>query len=127
MATLGIAACGLLVCLALFVSKKRHYKNYLLVAAICAVLVAGIWLLDVQRPQDYYGQTAARQEPIGQVTLSIRCDTIVGLKESPYIPASGEILPPTAFPIARVYSHSIRSPSARAYAPQPTSGDTPFT
>lgn len=98
--TLGIAACGLLVCLALFASKKRHYKNYLLVAAICAVLTAGVWLLDVQRPQDYYGQTAARQEPIGQVTLSIRCDTIVGLKESPYIPASGEILPPTAFSIA---------------------------
>lgn len=118
-AVLAIGGGGLLACLALILLKKRHYKNFLAVAAICAALTAAVFLVDVQRPEDYYGQTAQPQTPVGQVTLSIRCDTVAGQTDSPYIPASGEILPPTAVAIAAgdtVYDALIRA--ARQYGLQ---------
>lgn len=99
-ATIAIGALGILVCVLLWLLKKRHYKNYLLVLAVCAGLLATVWVLDVQTPETYYASTVVKQDLIGQVTLEIRCDRVAGEAHDPALPESGTLLAETVFPLA---------------------------
>lgn len=98
-ADIVIIAGALLSCLLLLILKKRSWKNYAAVVIIAVLLILCINNLDIQSAGSYYAPQATKATPIGSVTLSIRCDTVVGQAE--HIPANGVILPETAFPIAR--------------------------
>ena len=51
-------------------------------------------------PNDYYnGEDKHKDDIIGYVSMTIRCDTIVGKSESEYIPRDGIILDITEFEI----------------------------
>lgn len=95
-----ILAVAVVICLALFLLKKRHPANYLAVLFAAALLIIFVAATDFQSAQSYYtGQPVEKNDPIGTVTLSIRCDTVAG--RAPHIPADGAILAPTVFPIVQ--------------------------
>lgn len=91
---LGGAACALLLIL-----KKRHYKNFLTIGIATALLISAVLLIDIRLPQDYYGQSESKQNPIGTVTLYIRCDNVPGLDQIEHLPDDGIILATEAYEI----------------------------
>ena len=100
---IAAAAIGLVALLAVIVMqvrKKHSLQNVVAVLLIAAVAVAAVFAIDIQPADSYYsGQVAQKQNPIGQVTLTIRCDTVVGKSDSEYIPQDGVILAETSFAI----------------------------
>lgn len=95
-AGLGAAACVILVIL-----KKRRASNFVAVVAIAGAAAAFVFFTDFRSGEDYYSGTAVYKEnAVGTVTMSIRCDTLVGKTDSPYVPSDGVILAETSFDIA---------------------------
>lgn len=109
--TVGIAGAALLWCIGLLIRGKRSPRSYLaaLLVAVAAILL--LWVTDVQSPESYYRQQELPGgEPIGTVTLEIRCDTLPAGTEN--VPADGQLLPPTRCPIQAgdtVYDVLIRA------------------
>ncbi len=94
-----IGGAALVLCLVLLAMGKRHPKNFIAVAGIAAALMAAVFLMDVQSADSYYVAAVTKENAVGTVTLSIRCDTAAG--RAGHIPADGVILPPTTLPIAQ--------------------------
>ncbi len=96
-AAIAIAAAGVLAVGVMRLLGKRHPRNLLAIALGMGLALAAVYFLDIQPADDYY-TVAAKQNAIGTVTVSIRCDTVAG--RAAHIPADGVILPPTPMPIA---------------------------
>ncbi len=93
----GVAVTG---CIVLLILKKRRLSNFVAVIIIAGAAVAFIFFTDFRSSDDYYrGGSLVKENIIGKVTMTIRCDTIVGKDSSPYIPADGIILDTTEFDI----------------------------
>ncbi len=89
----AVVLLGVIACILLIVCKKRHYKNFIALGLAVAVLIAAILLVDVRTPEDYYnGEIATKQDPIGTVTLTVRCDAVPGLADYEYLPQDGIML-----------------------------------
>lgn len=71
-----IAIVALVICVLLFALGKRNIKNFIALIVAAAVCAAFILLTDFKRPEDYYGEQIVKDDPIGSVTLTIRCDTV---------------------------------------------------
>lgn len=85
----------------LFIMGKRHIKNAVAIGIAVALAVVLVCVIDIQSPEEYYrGEAVTKEHVIGTVTLSIRCDTLVGMVDSPYIPEDGTILDTCVFSIA---------------------------
>ena len=97
-AAAGIGGVAGLLCIALLLLGKRHPKNFLAVLIVAAAMIGGVFLLDVQSAESYYTTAISKEDPVGQVTLTIRCDKVAG--KAAHIPADGLILRETDFPIA---------------------------
>ena len=95
--TAGIGVVFLGACAVFWMRGNRSAKTYLTAAFLCGALTAGVWLIRIERTDDYY-QPQARGGG-GSVTMEIRCDVILGLEGSERFPADGIILPETAFAI----------------------------
>lgn len=96
-AAIVIAGAAAVVCLVLALLRKRSWKNYAAVALAAAALIGGVFSLNIQSAASYYTPQEEQGEVIGQVRLSIRCDTVAGRAE--HIPADGIILAETTFPL----------------------------
>ena len=95
--------CGVAVLIGavLFVLKKRHYKNYVAILLILALAVGFVLLTDFQSTEDYYhGGDTYKENVIGEVTVTVRCDTLIGKCDSDTIPDDGVILETVTFAIA---------------------------
>ncbi len=91
--TLGILILAGGICVTLFCLKKRNRKNFLLILAVAAVAIVIVWVTDFQTTRQYYENAdAVKEHPVGEVTLSIRCDTIVVKSDADYIPSDGIVL-----------------------------------
>lgn len=104
-ATVAIAAVAAIVGTALLLMRKRA-KDLLIVLVIAAVLIGGVWLLDIQSTDAYYQNSNNAGDTIGEITLSIRCDAIPD-KSAAHVPDDGVLLPATTVSIAEgdtVYS-----------------------
>lgn len=94
----AILGAAILVCLILCLTGKRHRKNFIAVAVITALAIVFVYLTDFASADQYYhGNAVTKENAIGTVTLSIRCDTVAGRKD--YIPADGVVLDTTQFSI----------------------------
>ncbi|HNX13909.1 MAG TPA: DUF4430 domain-containing protein [Oscillospiraceae bacterium] len=99
--SISAAGLALLVSVVLIFKKKTHFKNFLAVVLAAAAVIAFIQLTDFSAASSYYnGKDTEKDTIIGKVTLTIRCDTIVGKSDSKYIPSDGVILKTTSFDIA---------------------------
>lgn len=90
-----VAVIFLLTCVVLVVLKKNNRKNFIAAVVIAVIAVAVVIFTDFSTAEDYYGATAEKANPIGTVTLEIRCDTVAGRED--YIPESGVILAETEY------------------------------
>ncbi len=97
-ALLAILVAALLVCLVLLLMKKKNPKSYLAVGAVALLAALAVLFTEVQSTDGYYGSSEVKRDPIGTVTLSIRCDALVGQKT---VPEDGVILAPTQFAIEK--------------------------
>ena len=98
--SLGIIGTAILTSIIMFIKGKKNKKNFIFIALIAVVLIAIVGMTDFQSAASYYGNEATtKTDVIGSVSLSIRCDTIVGKKDSEYIPKDGIILDTTEFDI----------------------------
>ncbi|MBO7354076.1 MAG: DUF4430 domain-containing protein, partial [Lachnospiraceae bacterium] len=87
-----IAGLFAMACALLFIFKKRNYKNFIFAAIIALLAVLVVYKTDISSKEAYYSGTAgADGEIVGTVTLTIRCDSIVG-EDSGFIPSDGVIL-----------------------------------
>ncbi|MBQ9750343.1 MAG: DUF4430 domain-containing protein, partial [Clostridia bacterium] len=95
--------------------KKRHIKNFIAVLLVCAVAVTVVCVTDFRSADDYYsGNDITKENAIGTVTLTIRCDTVAGRAE--HIPENGIILDVTEFAIAEGDSvYTILTEAARKH------------
>lgn len=96
-AALIVAGAAVVVCLVLVLLRKSSWKNYAAVILAAAVLIGGVFSLNIQSAASYYTPEETQGEVIGQVCLSIRCDTVAGRAE--HIPADGVILAEKTFPL----------------------------
>lgn len=86
-----LAVCGT-VCVVLIILKKRSLKNIAAVVIISALCITAVYLTDIKSADDYYGAEITKENAIGTVTLTIRCDNAAGKDSSEYIPQDGVIL-----------------------------------
>ena len=97
---IGIAAFGILFTVILWLLKKRNYKNFVFLWLICGALALALCLLRIESTGDYYAPSPIVSASAGEVTLTIRCDTVKGRTDARYIPDSAVILPETSYKIA---------------------------
>lgn len=99
--TVSVAGLGFVACLVLIFTKKTHIKNFSAVLLVAAAVIAFVQLTNFSAAGDYYhGRDQEKNNVIGQVTLTIRCDTVAGKSGSEFIPADGVILDTSSFDIA---------------------------
>ncbi|MBR1555517.1 MAG: DUF4430 domain-containing protein [Oscillospiraceae bacterium] len=83
-----------------WIIKKRNWKNYLVIGILMLTACGIVIVIRIQTPEEYYHQSPVQKEnAIGSVTITIRCDTLAGKFESEYIPEDGIILDVTEIPI----------------------------
>lgn len=95
-----IGAAAVILCIVMLISGKRHYKNFIAVTAISAVLIIIVSLSDIRSADDYYsGEKQSKTEPIGTVTITIRCDRASEKSDAEHIPENGIILDTVSYEI----------------------------
>lgn len=116
-AVIAISGASLVVLMVLIVLKKTSKKNFIALFALAAVLIGIVFLLDVKAPDDYYTMEPPKKEnPIGSVTLSICCDTLIGKADPVRIPENGVILHETVFEIAQGdTAYTVLTDAAKAF------------
>lgn len=113
--SLVIVGIGSIVCVLLFVLKKRNVKNFIAVILVCAVSITVVCVTNIKSADGYYnGNAETKENAIGTVTLTIRCDTVAGRAE--HIPENGIILDVTEFAIAEGDSvYTVLTEAARKH------------
>lgn len=110
--SLAIACTAACVCAVLFFLKRRNIRNFAVVLAVTAAAICVVWLTNFQTADSYYGNAdSAKENAIGSVTVTVRCDTIVGTGNSKFIPENGIILDVTEVDIGEddtVYDVLVR-------------------
>lgn len=97
LATLAVAGCVMLL---MIIRKNRNIKNYIMLCIITILVIFFIIMTNIQTPEEYYDSTNDKKESvIGNVTLTIRCDTIAGKTDKNYIPENGIIMDVSSFEI----------------------------
>ncbi len=119
-AYLIILCTGLTACFLLWILKKRNRKNFFCIILLMLTASGTVYLLRIQSPEEYYTQNPIRKEnAVGTVTITIRCDTLIGKADSEYIPADGVILDITEIPLAGQETvYDILMQTAQAYGIQ---------
>lgn len=92
-----LAGCAAVV---LVLIKKANRKNIALLICIFAALCSFVVLTNFESVSKH-NKTVPKDNAIGTVTISIRCDNVIGKSQGKYIPANGCILEPTEIKIEK--------------------------
>ena len=91
--------------------KKKIIITVCALILLGAAIFAAIHFIDIKTPEEYYSEEDKEKENvIGSVTISIRCDRVIGMAE--HIPSDGIILDTATFDIEEgdtVYSILIEA------------------
>ncbi|MBE5921240.1 MAG: DUF4430 domain-containing protein [Lachnospiraceae bacterium] len=94
-----LIACAI-ICLIMYLTKKRNKKDYMALLILAAIALALVWLTNFQTVDDYYNSdNGVKENAIGTVTLTIKCDTVAGESGAEHIPQGGIILDGVEFEI----------------------------
>ena len=86
---IGLAALCILVLAVMFLAGKRRPVTFLCVVLLFAIVLVLINVLDIRGVNEYYESPEENTTVIGTVNVEIRCDNIVGKKDS--VPADGTV------------------------------------
>lgn len=101
-AILIIVLLGIGASVVLFVLKKKNYKNFIALLLTVALSITVVCVTNFSSAETYYnGENITKENTVGSVTMTIRCDTIVGKGNSEYIPQNGIILDTAKFQIEK--------------------------
>lgn len=78
--------------------KKRSPKTWLTLGGALLTVTVLIWTIKIETPAQYY--QSEQKDGIGNVTMTIRCDAILGMPGSEEYPADGTVMPLTEFALA---------------------------
>lgn len=95
----GVVLVAVLLCVILGVAGRLRKKTLCAVAAAAAILLLLLAVCDIRTADDYYGSTDATFESVGQVTMSVRCDTLIGKSDAEHIPSDGVVLGEKGFSV----------------------------
>ncbi len=97
--------------------KRLNPKNFLFALFASVILVLITIFTNIETPENFYnGIQKEKTDPIGTVTMSIKCDKAIGLVKNDYIPSDGVILAETEFVIEKNDSvYDILTEAARMY------------
>jgi len=96
---LRILVVAIITSVIFLIIKKKN--GFIIVAIIALIAIIFVACIDFEATENYYGNAEiSKENVIGTVTLSIRCDSIVGIDDLSYIPENGIILDTTEFEIA---------------------------
>ena len=111
----AVIGTALLACVILALLGKRSVKNYIAVLVFVSAAVLFVIFTDFQSADEYYsGESTVKENAVGEVTVSIRCDTVAGMDA--HIPADGVVLGACEFDIAEGDTvYSILTEAARMY------------
>lgn len=111
----GILFIGCGVGIILFFRKKFNRKNSLFVSGVMLTGVFVVYFVNISTPEEYYTPNALQKNSVsGTITLSIRCDTLIGKTET--IPENGIILAPTEIPFTDgETAYDVLMQAAQAY------------
>lgn len=114
---LGIAAAAALVCALFWLTGQRNIKNFIFIILLAAIAAAAVALVDIKTASEYYTGTLEPKENVaGRVTMTIRCDVLVGVAKDEHIPSDGVILAVTEFEISEGDTvYDVLMEAARAY------------
>ena len=87
----GIAIAALITILVLLLLKKRQTQNLIAVGLVAALLFGFVCLTDFESKEDFYGELPKKENVIGTVTVTIRCDEAIG-KTSLALPTDGYLV-----------------------------------
>lgn len=109
---IGILGIAILASVLLVIFKKRNPKNFIFVLIVAGLAATAVFFSDFATGTDYYRSETLEGEVAGEVTFTIRCDTIAGLGDSEFIPEDGCILKETTYAFAQdetVYDILVRA------------------
>ena len=109
---IGILGIAVLASVLLVIFKKRNPKNFIFVLIVAGLAATAVFFSDFATGTDYYRSETLEGEVAGEVTFTIRCDTIAGLGDSEFIPEDGCILKETTYAFAQdetVYDILVRA------------------
>jgi hypothetical protein len=102
---LALAVSGIFIIL-----KRRNFKNFIVIFAIAAILITVVLFTNIVPAGSYYNGNGVKvKNPVGTVTLTVRCDTITGKPSAPENPV---IIDSTEFEIEQ--GETVYSVLARA-------------
>jgi len=109
---------GLLISVIFWILKKRNFKNFIFLGIICLISSGAVIFIRIQSAEEYYHQIQ-KENSIGSVIITIRCDTLINKADSEYIPENGIILDRTEIPLAEGETvYDILTQTAQAYGIQ---------
>ena len=111
---------AVIACVILVILKKTRLSNFIAVFIIAGAASAFIFFTDFRSSEEYYrGSSVHKENAVGTVTMTIRCDTIKDISDSPYVPKDGTILDTTEFEIAEGDTvYNILTEAARQFGIQ---------
>lgn len=114
---LGVASAAAIVCALFWFTGRRNPKNFIFIIALATIASVIVTLVDIKTPEDYYtGVPETKENVAGHVTMSIRCDLLLGVASDEHIPSDGMILPATEFEISEGETvYDILVEAARAH------------
>lgn len=114
-ACLTIVIVSVILSLVLIILKKKNYRNFVVISVVAAVLILFVCITNFQSADNYYnGEAVTKQNAVGTVTLTIRCDTILGKENAP---ENAEILTVTEFQIEQGETvYDVLSDASRQFA-----------
>ena len=80
---------------------KKHIKNHIFVLILAVIGILIVVFTDFSSADSYYKDTVQKDNVIGTVTMSIRCDILKGKSNDQHIPEDGCILDTSEFEIAK--------------------------
>ncbi len=89
-----------LICVIMRRKGRRHPNHILLVLGIGGILIAAVWWIRLETPEQYYGTQTEKNNVIGSVTYSIRCDLLPKEHTHSHLPENGILLAPTELALA---------------------------
>lgn len=91
--TFIVVLVGICACVIMYFRKNRNKKNYAVVGLVTLVAVCLVWFTDIQSVEEHRDNSTEKEtNVVGEVTITIRCDTIVGNDDDEYIPENGVVL-----------------------------------
>lgn len=93
--SVAIFAVAVIVCVVLYLTKKRQIQNFILVFVVAALAIGVVWGTNIQTVDEFHNSSISADNAVGTVTLTIRCDAVAGRSDASHIPSDGVILAAT--------------------------------